>query len=313
MKTAKAATAFLIAICLAVLSACGDGGQPEGTPTPSPTLTPTPTLPPSTPTSPVPTPTPAPPSPAPPSPTPTPEPTPQQVHQPTWTIFQLSRGDQVDVVLEDGLNAYTVVSVDPETVQFEKWDIDFVVDLDADGVDDAIVIHFTGGAHCCFEYLIFSEAPDGIQLDDSFSLGNAVIGAVEDLDGDGVPELETGDDRLAYFPDLSYAGSPFLPLVLCRSTQRVYYDCTPQFPQYFQDSAEEFEIRLADAVQQQQGEEAKRSAALGLLASYLRLELAPEGWSRVRALCPECEGWLTENLSELQQRLSHVQPFRGEQ
>jgi len=33
----------------------------------------------------------------------------------------------------------------------------------------------------------------------------------------------------------------------------------------------------------------------------------------VRSVCPECEGWLTENLSELQQRLSHVQPLRGEQ
>lgn len=313
MKTAMVATALLFAICLAALSACGDGGQPGSVPTPSPTPTPTPTLPPSTPTPLAPTPGVGPTTPAPPPPTPTVEATPQQVHQPTWTIFQFSSGEQVQVVLEDGLNAYTVASVDPEIAQFERWTIDFVADLNADGLDDAIVMHFTGGAHCCFEYLIFSEAPDGIQLDDRFLLGNASIGAVKDLDGDGVPELETGDDRLAYFPSLSYADSPFLPLVLCRSLLGVYYDCTPEFPQFLQSRAEQFERGLTDAVQQQLGEEEKHSSALGLFASYLRLGLVQEGWEKVRSLCPECEDWLMENFGELQQRLRSVHPPRGEQ
>jgi hypothetical protein len=59
-------------------------------------------------------------SPTPPAVTPTPEPTRQQVHQPQWTIFQLSSGGQVQIVLEDGLNTYPVASVDPEVAQFEQ-------------------------------------------------------------------------------------------------------------------------------------------------------------------------------------------------
>lgn len=76
MRTGSAAIAFLFAICLAVLSACGDGGQPGSTPTPSPipTATPTPTPPPPTPTATaVPMPTPTPPTP-PVHPTPTEQP-----------------------------------------------------------------------------------------------------------------------------------------------------------------------------------------------------------------------------------------------
>jgi hypothetical protein len=219
----------------------------------------------------------------------------------------------VDVVLEDGLgNAYTVASLDPELARSQRWEIAFVADVNGDGVVEVIVNHYTGGAHCCFEYLIFSEAPNAMQLDDAFLLGqgNARITAIKDLDGDGVPELEAYDDRLAYFPDLSFAESPVLPLVLCRSADGTYHDCTPQFPEQLESSASESEGRLSDAVQRQLPEEAKRSEALALLATYLRLGMDEEGWSKVRSLCPECEDWLMQNLGELEERLSSAQPSR---
>ena len=111
---------------------------------------------------------------------------------------------------------------------------------------------------------------------------------------------------------MSYASSPFLPLVLCRSVQDVYYDCTPQFPELLEAAAEEFEGRLRDAIQQQLEEYEKRSSALGLRVSYLRMGLGEESWNSVENLCPECNVWLSENFSDLQERLSWVQPFRGE-
>jgi hypothetical protein len=233
-----------------------------------------------------------------------------EARQPAWAISQVPSGDQVEIVIEDGVNAYTIASLDPEIAQSVRWEIASVADVNDDGLDDVIVEYWTGGAHCCFVYLIFSEGPSGIQLIDSFSLENATIRAVNDLDGDGMPELETADDRLAYFPDLSFAVSPFLPLILCRSTQHIYYDCTLQFPEVLEGSAEEFEGDLRDAVERQEGEEGKRPAALGLLASYLRLGMDEEGWSRVRSLCPECEGWLNDNLTELEWRLNSDQPSR---
>jgi hypothetical protein len=220
-------------------------------------------------------------------------------------------GTQVDVVLEDGLgNTYTIVSVDPQWTQLERWGVDSVADLDADGVEDVIVFHFTGGAHCCSEYLIFSEGPGGIQQDDAFGLGNGGIGAVEDLDGDGIPELDAWDDRLAYFPDLSYAASPSLPLVLCRTGEGTYAECTVLFPDRMQAAADGFEAALSDAVQRQASDEEKRSYALGLVTAYLLLAPTDEGWTKVRSLCPECEAWLMQNSEELEKRLAYVPPAR---
>jgi hypothetical protein len=267
-------------------------GAPGATPRPP---TPTPTPPPATPTSPPVVPTAAVPTPG--------------ARQPTWTVSEVPSGAQVDIVVEDGLgNKHTIVSVDPQWTQLEKWDVDFVADLNADGVNEAIVGHYTGGAHCCFEYLIFSEGLGAIQLHDWFSLTNGAIGTIDDLDGDGVPELDGSDDRFAYFTDLGFVGTPFLPLVLCRSADGTYSDCTIRFPQKLQESADEFEGHLRDAVQRQAEEIEKRYAALGLLASYMRMGMDDEGWSKVGSLCPECESWLGGNVSELAERLRYMQP-----
>ena len=266
-------------------------GRSDGIPTvPAPVLTQRP-----------PTSTPQPPS-------ATPEPT-QEIRQPQWNVSEVPSGTQVDIVLEDGLGkTYTIVSVDPQWTEFERWDVDSVADLDADGVEDVMVFHFTGGAHCCSEYLMFRETAAGIALDDWFSLGNGGIVGVEDLDGDGVPELAGWDDRLAYFTDLSYAASPSLPLVLCRTGDGSYTDCTVRFPARMQAAADEFEASLSDAVQRQASDEEKRSYALGLVTAYLLLAPTDEGWTKVRSLCSECEAWLLQNQEELEKRLSLVQP-----
>jgi hypothetical protein len=301
----------------AILAACGDDEEETGTASPAatpvrtgtpvatatPQATATVTALPSTPTPTVVAETPTAEAPA-----PTPEPT-EEIRQPVWTVSQVSKEAAVEIILDDGLgHTYTVASVDPEVVQWENWGVQFAADLDADGVGDVLVFHFTGGAHCCFEYLAFRETSAGIELDHWFSLGNGGIGGVEDLDGDGVPELEGFDDRLAYFTDLSYAASPSLPIVLCRTGDGTYTDCTILFPDRMQEAADGFEAALSDAVQRQASDEEKRSAALGLVTAYLLLAPTDEGWLKVRSLCPECETWLLQNQAELENRLAYVPP-----
>ena len=246
--------------------------------------------------------------------TPTASPSPKEVRQPEWTVEQQPSGADVTVVLSDGVNQYPVASVSAaEFLQFEQWSMAYDQDLDGDGVNEAIVSHFTGGAHCCFEYLIFDAGPAGIASLDSFSFGNAGLDSLKDLDGDGIPEMRSNDARLAYFDDISYAASPFLPLILCRSADGTYTDCTPDFPDMLEESAQEFEGRLADAPQSAAGEsdEEKHAYSLALLASYMRLGREDEGWSKVAALCAECESWLRQNLADLEARLESPMPYRG--
>jgi hypothetical protein len=304
----------------AVFAACGEDEDGGATATPArtaattvtatlqATVSATPGRPEGIPTVPPPQVTQRPPSPTAQPPAPTPEPT-QAPRQPEWTVTQVPVGTQVQIVLEDGLgSSSTIASVDAEYAQWENWGVQSVADLDADGVQDVIVFHFTGGAHCCSEYLIFRETYTGMLLDHYFSLGNGGIGSVTDLDGDGIPELEAWDDRLAYFTDLSYAASPSLPLVLCRTGNGTYTGCTNLFPDRMQAAADTFEAALGDAVQRQASDEEKRSAALGLVTAYLLMAPTDEGWLKVRNLCPECETWLLQNQDELNNRLAYVPP-----
>jgi len=225
--------------------------------------------------------------------------------QPQWNISEVTRYGNRQTMLEDGTSVLLLGAVEAKLPQLvEQWSLEFVRDTNGDGLEDAVVAHYTGGAHCCFEYYVFGSEPSGIQVYGTFELGNAALESVEDLDGNGIPEMVAHDDRLAYFPDLYYAVSPFLPLVLCRSAEGTYHDCTPRFPELLVESAEDFEGRLANAMSEGAAMEYQRSAAVGLLACYLRLGQPEQGWMRVQALCPDCSDWLQRNLGALEERLS---------
>jgi hypothetical protein len=231
--------------------------------------------------------------------------------QPQWDISEVTRDGKKQTTLQDGTNLLLVGTTEARLpYSLEAWKLEFIIDTNGDGRQDAVVAHYSGGAHCCFEYNVFGSEDSGIQLYDTFNLGNSSLRAVEDLDGDTIPEMVALDDRLAYLSlDVSYAASPFLPLVLCRSAEGKYDECTPRFPELLMQSAEDFEGRLRDAISEGAGGdpwavEHQRAAALGLLASYLRLGQAEEGWMRVQAACPECSDWLQANLGALQERLS---------
>lgn len=233
--------------------------------------------------------------------------------QPQWTLSELNQGDKKQIILEDGTSSFTVATVDAAD-SFERWGLAFAADLTGDGVLEAVVFHYTGGAHCCSEYLIFGSDPNGIRRYDAFGLGNDGLApqGVKDLDGDGIPELQTGDDRFAYFADVPYAVSPRLPMVLCRTAQGTYQDCTPKFPQIMVDYAKQEERHLGDAVKQGATSDNKveqHGAALAVLVAYMRVGQEDQGWSRVKAICPDCETWLRANLADIQVVLRQKRPL----
>ncbi len=222
-----------------------------------------------------------------------------------WSVsVETSGGSRA--LLGDGTHIWTL---EKSLEEFERYELAFEADLDGDRVEEAIVSYYSGGAHCCLEYHIFASSREGIAEGDVFSLGNGSVSEVTDLDGDGIPEILATDDRLSYVGELPYAGSPILPLVLCRTEDTTYRNCTEQFPGTLEDAASQFEGRLQHAVDEGLYPEEIKGAALGLLATYLLSNQEDVGWAKVETLCADCASWLREDEAQLRERLAEAIPY----
>jgi len=89
-----------------------------------------------------------------------------------------------------------------------------VADLDADGEPEVLFRSHSGGAHCCLTTRFFTYRPERniYKRAPSLKWGNAHY-EVEDLDGDGLLELNGSDDRFAGFHS-AYSASAFPPRII---------------------------------------------------------------------------------------------------
>ena len=101
-----------------------------------------------------------------------------------------------------------------------------VRDLDGDGEPEVLFDIFTGGAHCCSYTWIYRYT--GTTYAGTTALWGDAGYSIADLNGDGVPELRSFDDRFAYtFTD--YADSAFPPAIWSFRAGQVV-DITRNFP-----------------------------------------------------------------------------------
>ena len=101
-------------------------------------------------------------------------------------------------------------------------------DINGDGFPDIVVTRWSGGAHCCYGTTVYSAGSD-VRTVLSLETGNCGSGTFADLDGDGVLEFSTCDDRWsdAY---CVFALAPFPTVVFAYNTgQREYQLATPRF------------------------------------------------------------------------------------
>jgi hypothetical protein len=101
-----------------------------------------------------------------------------------------------------------------------------IVDLDGDGELEVVFDMNTGGAHCCENTWIYRW--DGATYTGTPRAWGDTGYTLRDLDGDGIPELRSYDDRFAY-EFTSYAESWF-PLQIFQYRSGRLSDVTRRFP-----------------------------------------------------------------------------------
>ena len=145
-------------------------------------------------------------------------------------------------------------------------------DIDNDGNHEVIVQIYTGGAHCCSLYTIYTWQGDGFATDETGYLDGAG-GKFEDLDGDGIQEFQTLDNAFFYAFD-SYAGS-FPPSLILSLKDGKFVDTTKLYPQELKSHAWQMFQTLRNAQEQGYG-------GNGILAGYVAQKILlgefEEGW-----------------------------------
>lgn len=159
-----------------------------------------------------------------------------------------------------------------------------VMDLDGDSEPEVIVNTYTGGAHCCTLSSIYRyEAAKNTYstLEQDWQNGGYRL---EDLDGDGLVEFVSRDERFAYTFD-SYAASGY-PVQIWQYRQGKSIDVTRRYPkQIYESATRNWQYYLEG---KKEGFQLK-----GFLAAYLGdkylLDQGEDAWNRVKLAYQESD------------------------
>lgn len=146
-------------------------------------------------------------------------------------------------------------------------------DLDNNGYSEAIISTYTGGAHCCTEFRIYSWNGDKF-LTKKTGMLDASGGNFSDLNGDGKVEFLTNDNSFLY-KFSSYAGS-FPPTLIFNFSNGNFKNTTKQHPGKLKETA----WQMYKAVLGSQKEDREVNGVLaGYVAQKILLGEFNEGWN----------------------------------
>lgn len=158
-------------------------------------------------------------------------------------------------------------------------------DLNSDNTPEVIVESYTGGAHCCTAFHIYTWQGDQF-IPTQTTLLDGRGGIFEDLDGDGNAEFITSDNSFLYAFS-SYAGS-FPPSLILSLQDGEFVDVTQQFPSHLRATA----WQMYQAVQRAAQEEYDLNGFLaGYVAQKILLGEYDSGWEFMLARYDSTSDW----------------------
>jgi hypothetical protein len=159
----------------------------------------------------------------------------------------------------------------------------FLQDLDNNGTSEAIVKTFSGGAHCCTIFSIYSW--DGNQFVETAVGGDGAGGSFMDIDNDGTTEFVTMDNAFLY-QFSSYVGS-FPPTKILKFEGGELVDVTRQYPQFLES--------VAASMYQTFVSNQNSGQVNGILAGYVAQKILlgeyREGWDFMLANYDRSSDW----------------------
>lgn len=191
-----------------------------------------------------------------------------------WTTGKLARVDSMKarIIPKDGgsVTEFTGTWLTPDPKEFvADWQAGQVLDLTGDGMEDLVLRNSSGGAHCCYSYIVFSLGKPLQKITDIDFQDCGEKIRLYDLNGNGKPEIMTCDARFTYLGKLPYSESPFPPAIYTLGMNG-YERADKDFKQVF----------LTDIGRQRQtlAKGYRPAAALQIVTDYLLMGDAAKAW-----------------------------------
>lgn len=143
-------------------------------------------------------------------------------------------------------------------------------DLDNNGTSEVIVQTYSGGAHCCTAYKVYTWQ-DGEFVMAQLGPADGGGGEFKDLNNDGNSEFITYDQNF-FYAFSSYAGS-FPPSIILTFRNGNFEEVTQQYPQYIRSQAWQKYLRLQEYDYEMNG------TLAGYVADKILLGEFEEGWN----------------------------------
>lgn len=159
---------------------------------------------------------------------------------------------------------------------------------------------------CCWTLDIYALDTGGVLLSRT-NLKYTRPPEVADLNTDGVDEVLVGDYRAYELRELPREFAPHLRVALCADSKGAVSDCTSRFPVLARQDIARLKKELSEvSTKQMTAIPKRRGLAIGIVASYARLNNARQGLAEIIKLCPEreCKDWVQTKTPEALEHLS---------